>query len=150
MTLPISGDLVLALMVCQRASGGSQKTFAARYSSRFSAASARCGSSLMNHSLLGSEKPNSNCSRFSSKASEMYLRKMRPRQTCLYSEASMCPRILSAAAQSWASKFRPESLPLDFGALSRAIVGVLCVLREWRSGEWLKSLKALREKAEQA
>src|SRR6266446_10022110 len=90
MTLPICGDLALALMVCQRASGGSQKTFAARYSSRFSAASARCGSSLMNHSLLGSEKPKSSCSRFSSNASEMYLRKIRPRQTCLYSEASMC------------------------------------------------------------
>src|SRR2546427_12309367 len=39
MTLPISGDLAFALTWCQRASGGSQKTFAARYSSRFSAAS---------------------------------------------------------------------------------------------------------------
>src|SRR5258707_6083024 len=59
------------------------------FAARFSAASLRSGSSLINHSLLGSEKPKSNCSRFSSNASEMYLRKMRPRQTCLYSEASM-------------------------------------------------------------
>src|SRR5436190_3112733 len=109
MTLPISGDLALALMVCQRASGGSQKTFAARYSSRFSAAGTRSLSSLMYHSLLGLEKPNKSCSRFSSKASEMYFKKMRPRQTCLYSDASIWPRILSAAAQSWASKLRPES-----------------------------------------
>src|SRR4051812_27182853 len=115
-------------MLCQRASGGSQKTFAARYSSRFSAASARCGSSLINHSLLGSEKPKRSCSRFSSKASEMYLRKMRPRQTCLYSEASMWPRILSAAAQSWASKPRAApflELELDADFDLPAIVKVL-------------------------
>ena len=42
----------------------------------------------------------------SSKASEMYLRKMRPRTTCLYSAASMWPRSLSAAAQSLSSKPR--------------------------------------------
>src|SRR5688572_18786413 len=133
MTFPTSGDLALALMVCQRASGGSQKTLAARYSSRFSAASACCGSTLMNHSLLGSEKPNSSCSRFSSKASEMYLR-MRPRQTCLYSEASMCPRILSAAAQSWASKFRPESLDFeskDFTFAMTARVAKQTVVAKW-------------------
>jgi hypothetical protein len=38
MTLPIFGDLALALMVCQRASGGSQKTFEAMYWSRSPAA----------------------------------------------------------------------------------------------------------------
>src|SRR5438477_9470795 len=135
MTLPISGDLALDLMVCQRASGGSQKTFAARYSSRFSAASLRCGSSLMNHSLLESEKPKSSCSRFSSKASEMYLRKMRPRQTCLYSEASMWPRILSAAAQSWASKLRPESLAF-FLLFPFAIVIVDTYYKFFKARQW--------------
>ena len=43
---------------------------------------------------------------FSSNASEMYLRKMRPRTTCLYSAASMFDRSLSAASQSLASKPR--------------------------------------------
>src|SRR5690349_20001567 len=46
------------------------------------------------------------CARFSSKASEMYLRKMRPRTPCLYSAASMLLRSLSAASQSLASKPR--------------------------------------------
>ena len=36
----------------------------------------------------------------SSKASEMYLRKIRPRTTCLYSAASMLPRSASAICQS--------------------------------------------------
>src|SRR5438132_12804928 len=36
----------------------------------------------------------------------MYLRKMRPRTTCLYSAASSVPRSLSAAAQRVASKLR--------------------------------------------
>ena len=40
----------------------------------------------------------------SSKESEMYLRKMRPKTTCLYSAASMLLRSLSAASQSLASK----------------------------------------------
>ena len=39
----------------------------------------------------------------SSKASEMYLRKMRPRTTCLYSAASMLERSASAACHNWAS-----------------------------------------------
>ncbi len=47
----------------------------------------------------------------SSKASEMYLRKIRPRTTCLYSAASMLPRSSSAACQSLASK--PRLAPLD-------------------------------------
>ena len=52
----------------------------------------------------------------SSKASEMYLRKIRPRATCLYSAGSMWPRILSAAAQSFSSK--PTVAPLGaFGGL---------------------------------
>ena len=36
----------------------------------------------------------------------MYLRKIRPRTTCLYSDGSMWPRILSAAAQRVSSKPR--------------------------------------------
>jgi type I site-specific restriction-modification system R (restriction) subunit len=39
----------------------------------------------------------------SSKASETYLRKIRPRTTCLYSAASMLPRNASAICQSRAS-----------------------------------------------
>ena len=50
-----------------------------------------------------------------SKASEMYLRKIRPRTTCLYSAASMLLRRASAAAQSCASKpegrFRSSDVP---------------------------------------
>jgi len=44
--------------------------------------------------------------RCSSKASEMYFRKMSPRTTCLYSAASMEPRRALAAAHSRASKPR--------------------------------------------
>src|SRR3954470_11716020 len=75
----------------QRAASGTQKTLTARYSSRSSGSDA------------GSF---SKAARFSSKVSEMYLRKMRPRTTFLYSEASMWPRSLSAAAQSLSSKPR--------------------------------------------
>src|SRR5262245_11664780 len=42
----------------------------------------------------------------------MYLRKTRPRATCLYSAASMWPRILSAACHSFSSK--PRLAPLLF------------------------------------
>ena len=42
----------------------------------------------------------------------MYLRKMSPSTTCLYSAASMWPRSLSAAAQSFSSK--PRLAPLPF------------------------------------
>ena len=59
------------------------------------------------------------------KASEMYFRKIRPSTTCLYSPASMCPRILSAAAQSVASKTKgsdvPADLPLDAAPLPFAL-----------------------------
>ena len=48
----------------------------------------------------------------SSKASEMYLRKIRPRTTCLYSAASMLLRSLSAASQSLASKPRLAAVSL--------------------------------------
>ena len=45
----------------------------------------------------------------------MYLRKMRPKTTCLYSAASMLLRKASAAAQSWTSKPRlaPVELPRE-------------------------------------
>ena len=98
--LPMVGCLALALRCGQRASFGTQKTFAARYSSG-SSGSAPC-------SLL----PATSFACFSSKASEMYLRKIRPRTTCLYSAASMLLRSLSAASQSLASKPR-FALPLD-------------------------------------
>ena len=52
----------------------------------------------------------------SSKVSEMYLRKIRPRTTCLYSAASMLLRSLSAASQSLASKPRLAELLFDDSA----------------------------------
>jgi hypothetical protein len=56
----------------------------------------------------------------SSKASEMYLRKISPRTTCLYSEASMWPRNLSAAAHNFCSN--PRFAPFeDFVKLVRCL-----------------------------
>src|SRR5207245_3707606 len=45
----------------------------------------------------------------------MYLRKIRPSTTCLYSAASRLPRSLSAVAQSVASKPRAEPLLREAG-----------------------------------
>ena len=67
-SLPMVGCLALACRCDQRASFGTQNTFSARYSSGSSAAA---GSSA------------SSAARFASKASEMYLRKIRPSATCL-------------------------------------------------------------------
>src|SRR5580704_3154838 len=84
--------------------------FSARYSSGSSgsAPSLRCASS-------------SAC--FASNASEMYLRKIGPSTTCLYSAASMLLRSASAACHSFASKpsVAPLSLPLLFDR-PRAII----------------------------
>src|SRR5205807_10276999 len=77
----------------QGAGGGTQKVFSARYSS---------GSS--GFAPAYSPWPESSYAWCSSKLSEMYLRKIRPRTTCLYSAASMLLRSLSAASQSLASK----------------------------------------------
>ncbi len=54
---------------------------------------------------------------FSENESEMYLRKMRPSTTCLYSAASMLPRKVSAAAQRVASNPNGAE-PLDPLALA--------------------------------
>src|SRR5690606_38423680 len=57
----------------------------------------------------------------------MYLRKMRPRTTCLYSAASMLPRNVSAAAQSLSLKpCLPLLEPFDLAdfALVVVVVGV--------------------------
>ena len=97
--LPIVGCLAASWSLGQRASWGTQKTFSAAYSSRSSGSA--CGSALR-------------ASYRSPKASEMYLRKISPRATCLYSPASMCPRILSAAAQSFSSNPRFAPLPFFF------------------------------------
>src|SRR5438477_8068293 len=61
-----------------------------------------------------SPSPATSFARCSSKLSEMYLRKMRPRTTCLYSAASMLLRSLSAVSQSLASKpiLAPDSVLL--------------------------------------
>src|SRR3989442_12729782 len=80
-----------AFKYVQRASFGTQKMLAARYSS---------GSSGFAPCAFW----DSSSACFASKASEMYLRKIRPRRTCLYSAASMLLRRASAAAQSFASK----------------------------------------------
>src|SRR5690349_13366884 len=95
-TWPLFGLLALAWIFSQRESAGTQKMFLARYSS---------GSSGSAPSSISASS-----SRYRSwKASEMYLRKMRPSTTCLYSAASMLFRNLSAAAQSVASN--PRSPP---------------------------------------
>ena len=89
-SLPMAGCRAWALRPLQRASGGTQKMFSARYSS---------GSS---GSAPSSCSPSSRAC-ISSKASEMYLRKISPRTTCLYSAASIEPRSASAMRQSSAS-----------------------------------------------
>ncbi len=59
----------------------------------------------------------------------MYLRKMRPRTTCLYSAASMLLRSLSAASQSLASK--PRWAEESLGEADLRLAGIrLCAL--WR------------------
>lgn len=68
MRRPISGWRAAFWRADQRADCGTQKTFSARYSSRSS------GSPIVS---------SMSWRRFASKASEMYLRKIRPRTTCL-------------------------------------------------------------------
>src|SRR5581483_2964256 len=94
---------------------GTQKILAARYSSGSSGSApwAFCVSS-------------SAC--LASKASEMYLRKMRPRTTCLYSAASMLLRRASAAAHSFASKPR--------FAVVRLLVALTMRRRTPRYADW--------------
>src|SRR5664280_3798584 len=79
-------------MCFQRAIGGTKKTFSAVYS---------FWSSGFDPSY--SPLPFKRLECRSSKASEMYLRKIKPSTTCLYSAASMFLRSLSAACQSVAS-----------------------------------------------
>ena len=100
------GCLALLCRNCQRASGGTQKTFWARYSSASSGSapwSASAKSCLCN----------------SAKASEMYFKKIRPSTTCLYSAASILLRSLSAACQSVCSKPGLAPLPLDLAFFAR-------------------------------
>ena len=93
---PTDGCRASARSRPQRASGGTQKTLAARYSSGSSASAPWSRSA-------------SSAAWCSSKASEMYLRKMSPSTTCLYSAASMLLRSASAVAQSWDSKLGAEA-----------------------------------------
>ncbi len=92
-SVPMVGCGALALRCGQRASFGTQKMLEARYSSG-SSGSAPCA------------RWASSSARLASKASEMYLRKIKPSTTCLYSAASMLLRSASAAAHSLASKPR--------------------------------------------
>ena len=78
---------------------------AARYSSTSSIAVYRTLMSFTKYWLFESESSTSRDERFSSNASEIYLRNMRPRTTCLYSAASMDGQSLSAAAHSVDSRF---------------------------------------------
>ncbi|OQB98458.1 MAG: hypothetical protein BWX81_00435 [Spirochaetes bacterium ADurb.Bin110] len=87
--IPILGFFASACRNDQRASGGTKKTFSARYSS-LSSGSAPAYSPSPFFSF--SYRP--------SKASDMYLRKMSPKTTCLYSAASIFFLSLSAAFQS--------------------------------------------------
>src|SRR5690606_33190669 len=58
----------------------------------------------------------------------MYLRKIRPKTTCLYSDASMLPRNTSAAFQISCSK--PTSAPLILDNLHPSVLNTLLVLRQ--------------------
>src|SRR3990172_6804028 len=100
-SLPMVGCRALAMRRVQRASFGIQEMFVARYASGYSgsAPSAFCAASS---------------SGLTSKASEMYLRKIEPRTTCLYSAASMWPRSLSAAAHGFSTKPGFALLPFVF------------------------------------
>jgi len=93
--LPISGCFALDNRKLQRALCGTKKTFSALYSS-LSSGSAPSSSSVFSRAYN------------SSKASEMYFRKINPNTTCLYSAASIFFLNLSAAFQSVVS-----SLPSD-------------------------------------
>ena len=99
--------LACAFRCVQRASVGTQKMFSAVYSSRSSAAS--------------SPNSASTAAWRSSKASEMYFRKIRPSTTCLYSAASIEPRRASAIAHNSAS-WPVEAPPFGFvSTLSRRV-----------------------------
>ncbi len=88
-SLPMVGSFALDCRYDQRAISGTKKTFSALYSS-LSSGSAPAYSPVPFFSLV--------CK--ASKASEMYLRKIKPRTMCLYSAASIFLRSLSAAFQS--------------------------------------------------
>jgi hypothetical protein len=109
-TVPIFGWGALALRCSQRASLGTQKMLAARYSSGSSGSApwARWDS-------------NSAC--LASKASEMYFRKMRPRTTCLYSAASMLLRSASAAAHSFDSNPMAVLVPTKSASFGQQVIG---------------------------
>ena len=110
--LPMVGCGALSWRTDQRASLGTQKMLSARYSS---------GSS----GSAPSEVRAASSARFDSKASEMYLRKMRPRTTCLYSAASMLLRRASAAAQSLGSRPSMADCWLGFGEVGGFILRFL-------------------------
>ena len=110
----MSGCLALAWRNSQRAASGTQKTFSA---------GTRRGLPDPPPGRLATR-----LRRLSSKASEMYFRKIRPRTTCLYSAASRWPRSLSAACHSFASKPR-SPLPLPLLPFARATS--LCPLLVW-------------------
>src|SRR5437870_8481540 len=111
--VPMVGCGALALRCDQRASLGTQKMLAARYSS-WSSGSAPCLRWASSSACLAS------------KASEMYLRKISPRTTCLYSAASMLLRRASAAAHSLASK--PSVAPLEPFAVFLLVGGIVRLL----------------------
>ena len=117
---PMVGCFAWALRWDHRASGGTQKMFFARYSSG-SSGSAPCDFSA--RSLV--------CC--SSKASEMYLRKIRPRTTCLYSAASMLLRRASAACHSLASKPRFAEVLLLAAVFSFFSFGMYYLSRDVRT-----------------
>ena len=93
---PMVGWRALGLEIAgQRASGGTQKMFLRR----------RYSSAVFSDRLLQSLLALHRCECLSSKASETYLRKIRPSTTCLYSAASW-----SREAYRPSSTTRPRSL----------------------------------------
>ena len=109
--MPILGCAALSRKNDHRASVGTKKIFSAWYSSRSSGSAP-----------VYSPSPCTSLAWCSSNESEMYLRKIKPNTTCLYSAASMFLRNLSAAFQSCFSN--GSSLV----TLAFAMLVLICVL----------------------
>jgi len=119
----MSGRVAWFWRLGQRDSGGTQKTRSAVYSSRLSSRASSCLPLRPSFSSSALSR-----SRRSSKESEMYLRKSRPRTTCLYSAASTCPRRESADFQRVSAKSR--SVAVEGWFVGAWVIGVALSVRE--------------------
>jgi len=100
----MSGCFAAFLRSSQRWPAGIQKTPSAVYSSRSSSTDCLAASFGMKYSESVSSTNRANSLWRTMKVSETYLRKIRPRTTCLYWAESILPRSSSAASHSVASR----------------------------------------------